>query len=191
MTNKTPLLLVVMGVSSSGKTTLAKALGNALGLRMMDGDDLHSEQSVRKMKAGIALDDEDRWPWLDRIAQYLTTSTEPSSLDAGKVVACSALKRAYRDRIRQSLRTVHFIFLDGDSELIRSRMASRQGHFMQLELLDSQLRTLERPGLDEKDVICVDTTLAVEALVAQVTAALNNSLNNSLGTTVVSHLQPH
>jgi gluconokinase len=187
MTEKTPLLLVVMGVSSSGKSTLARALGKALGLSMMDGDDLHSEQSVHKMQAGIALDDADRWPWLDRIANYLATSADPSSPEAGKVVACSALKRAYRDRIRQSLHTVYFIFLDGDSELIRSRMASRQGHFMQLELLDSQLRTLERPGLDEKDVIRVDTTLAVEALVAQVTAALHNAL----GTKVISHLQTH
>ena len=110
MTEKTPLLLVVMGVSSSGKSTLAKALGDSLSLRMMDGDDLHSEQSVHKMQAGIALDDADRWPWLDRIANYLSTSDPPDSLEAGKVVACSALKRAYRDRIRDALPEVHFCF---------------------------------------------------------------------------------
>jgi gluconokinase len=177
MTEQKPLLLVVMGVSSSGKSTLAKALADVLDLRMMDGDDLHSKESVRKMQAGIALDDADRWPWLDRIASYLASSDQPGTLEAGKVVACSALKRAYRDRIRGALPDVHFIFLDGDSELIRSRMASRQGHFMQLELLDSQLRTLERPAPDEHDVIRVDTALSVAQIVKEVTAALHAKHN--------------
>ena len=131
------------------------------------------------MWSGFALDDSDRWPWLDRIASYLASnshssqSCETSQTETGKVVACSALKRAYRDRIRSALPNLHFIFLDGDSELIRSRMASRKGHFMQLELLDSQLRTLERPTPDEADVIRVNTALPVPQIVAQVTAALH------------------
>ena len=187
MKEKLPLLLVVMGVSGSGKSTLAKALGGTLGLHMVDGDDLHCAESVTKMQAGIALDDADRWPWLDRIASYLSASTARSGDQPGKVVACSALKRAYRDRIRVALPEVHFIFLDGDSELIRSRMALRQGHFMRLELLDSQLRTLERPAIDEKNVTFVDTKYSVEQLVAQVTAALRGPSHPAIATHLPSN----
>ena len=166
-------LLVVMGVSGSGKSTVAQALGAALGLNMADGDDLHSAQSVSKMQAGMALDDADRWPWLDRIADYLAAPNTQAEHGQGKVVACSALKRADRDRIRSQVPGVRFVFLDGDCELIRSRMALRQGHFMQLELLDSQLRTLERPTPDEKDVLRIETGLPVEQLIAQVKTMLS------------------
>ena len=172
MKNKTPLLLVVMGVSGCGKSTLAKAISVALNLRMVDGDDLHSTQSIVKMQAGIALDDADRWPWLDRIANYLASGAIQDNSEPGRVIACSALKRSYRDRIRKQLAGLRFIFLDGDDALIRSRMAARTGHFMQLELLDSQLSTLERPGADETDVISLNMMYPVDNLVAQVIAAL-------------------
>ena len=172
MKNKIPLLLVVMGVSGCGKSTLAKAISVALNLRMVDGDDLHSTQSIVKMQAGIALDDADRWPWLDRIANYLASGATQDNSEPGRVIACSALKRSYRDRIRKQLAGLRFIFLDGDDALIRSRMAARTGHFMQLELLDSQLRTLERPGADETDVISLNMMYPVDNLVAQVIAAL-------------------
>lgn len=168
VTGKVPLLLLVMGVSGSGKTTLASALGAALGLHMIDGDDLHSAENVAKMQSGIALDDADRWPWLDRIADYLGSNALPGGFEQGKVVACSALKRAYRDRIRHAQPGVRFIFLDGASELIRGRMALRQGHFMQLDMLESQLRTLERPAADEVDVVTLNTSESVDSLVAQV-----------------------
>ena len=172
MIKKTPLLLVVMGVSGSGKSTFSNAISTALGLSFVDRDDLHCAKSVHKMQAGIALDDADRWPWLDRITNYLGAGDMQNQQEPGRIVACSALKRAYRDRIRQTVADVRFIFLDGDSELIRSRTASRTGHFMQPELLDSQLHTLERPAADEKDVICVNTVNPVDQLVVQVIEAL-------------------
>jgi gluconokinase len=172
MSANTPLLLVVMGVSGCGKSTFSKALGEAFGLVYVDGDDLHSPDSVAKMKAGIALEDADRWPWLDRIAKFLLAGSYPNGAARGKVVACSALKRAYRDRIRQGLPGVRFIFLDGSDELIRSRMALRTGHFMQPDLLASQLRTLERPTADEQDVLTVNTARPVEQLLQEVAAML-------------------
>jgi gluconokinase len=172
MSKKAPLLLVVMGVSGCGKSTFSKAVSTALGLSLMDGDDLHSAESVTKMQAGIALDDADRWPWLDQIGNYLVGGDRQNHQAPGRVVACSALKRVYRDRIRQSVDGVHFVFLDGDDELIRSRMAARTGHFMQLDMLDSQLRTLERPAVDEKNIICVNIVHPIDQLVAQVIAAL-------------------
>jgi len=125
------LQVVVMGVSGCGKTTLSRALGQALGLDVVDGDDLHLPQSVAKMRAGQPLQDE----------------------AAGCVVACSALKRAYRDRIRAACPQVVFLFLDGAREPLLQRMQQRQGHYMPVALLDSQLATLERPGPDEPDVV--------------------------------------
>ncbi|MEO7338551.1 MAG: gluconokinase [Caldimonas sp.] len=141
--------VVVMGVSGCGKSTVAAGIATSLGLRYIDGDDLHSPESVARMRAGIALQDEDRWPWLDRIAAALA---DPTSAPVGTVVACSALKRSYRDRIRAGAPAVRFVFLDGPAELIRERMAARAGHYMPGALLESQLRTLEPPGTDETDV---------------------------------------
>ena len=167
------LLLVIMGVSGCGKSTFASSIGTALALQMVEGDDLHTPENVAKMQSGIALTDLDRWPWLDRITAAL--GQHPHKDMHGRVVACSALKRAYRDRIRQGLPGVRFVFLDGDSELIRGRMAARTGHFMQLELLDSQLRTLERPSPDETDVLTICIDQAVDQMVATATAALRRA----------------
>jgi gluconokinase len=172
MSTSQALQLVIMGVSGCGKSTFAKAISDTLHLSLMDGDDLHSPQSVAKMQAGIPLEDTDRWPWLDRIGNYLANPLGTASLEHGRVVACSALKLAYRAHIRRLAPNVRFIFLDGDSELIRSRMAARAGHFMQLGLLDSQLRTLERPTVQEQDVLTVDTAHSVEDLLAFVIPAL-------------------
>ncbi len=187
MVQNAATLLVVMGVSGSGKSTFTKAISEALELSSKDGDALHSLESVAKMQAGFALDDADRWPWLDRVALYLAEGEKQNAYERGRVVACSALKRAYRDRIRRSLPRVQFIFLDGDKALIHSRMAARTGHFMQPGLLDSQLRTLERPGVDEHDVITLDAALAIDQLVRQVMSAL--SLQRS--SDILGHLQPH
>ena len=164
------LQLIVMGVSGCGKSTVSQAVGKKLGLEVADGDDFHSAESRAKMHSGIALEDADRWPWLDRIAQHLTT--HPTHSPAGKIVACSALKLAYRNQIRATVPDLLFIFLDGSSDLIRERMAKRQGHFMQLSLLDSQLRTLEKPTSDEKDVMAINIDNSIEKIVSQITFAL-------------------
>ncbi len=166
------LRVIVMGVSGCGKSTVAAGVAQALGLTMIDGDDLHLSQSVAKMRAGIALDDADRWPWLDRIGQRLLTPTGAES-GRGCVIACSALKRAYRDRLRSAAAPIHFVFLEGDVTLIAERMARRTGHYMQPELLASQFRTLERPGADETDVLRLDISQAIPELVTQAVAALN------------------
>lgn len=172
----TPTLrLIVMGVSGCGKSTLAAALGDRLGLDMVDGDDLHLPASVDKMRAGIALEDADRWPWLDRIGAYLSQAGAP-----GRVVACSALKRVYRDRIRAQAGDVCFVFLDGDFALIDQRMRQRVGHYMQPGLLDSQFHTLEKPQADETDVIRLPITEPVQDMVQQALMALQARASSGL-----------
>lgn len=173
--NHMPLRLIVMGVSGCGKSTMASALGERLGLEMVDGDDLHLPESVAKMRSGIALQDADRWPWLDRIGHYLAQAQEP-----GRVVACSALKRVYRERIREQAGDVCFVFLDGDFDLIEQRMRQRVGHYMQPGLLDSQFRTLEKPQADETDVIRLPITEPVQDMVAQALQALHSRLHPAL-----------
>jgi carbohydrate kinase (thermoresistant glucokinase family) len=156
-----------MGVSGCGKTTLTQALGAALGMRSVDGDDLHLPESVRKMSAGIALTDEDRWPWLERVADSLHSKRE-SDPSEGCVVACSALRRAYRDHLRERVPGLRFVFLDGNAALLHQRMAQRAGHFMQLQLLESQLNTLERPAADETDTLSLRADQPLADLVTQV-----------------------
>ena len=167
-----PLRIVVMGVSGSGKSTLAEGLSNSLGLRMKDGDELHLPESVAKMSAGIALEDADRWPWLDRIANYLAHDEQSPVGTAGAIVSCSALKRVYRDRIRQQAGPLIFLFLDGQPELIKQRLQDRKGHYMQAGLLVSQLHTLERPSADETDVIALSINQAVSDLLENAMAKL-------------------
>ncbi|MEP6740149.1 MAG: gluconokinase [Caldimonas sp.] len=147
---KERIAVVVMGVSGSGKSTIAVGIASALGLHFIDGDSLHTPASVAKMRAGTPLQDEDRWPWLDRIGASLA---DAARWPPGLVVACSALKRAYRDRIRGATPGVRFVFLDGSADLIGARMAERAGHYMPSTLLASQLGTLEVPGDDEPDVL--------------------------------------
>jgi carbohydrate kinase (thermoresistant glucokinase family) len=169
--------IIVMGVSGSGKSTLAQNLSQTLQLRMKDGDELHLPESVAKMSAGIALNDADRWPWLDRIAQYLLDETSENG--PGGIVACSALKKIYRDRIRQQAGPVVFLFLEGPPDLIRKRMQQRVGHYMQPGLLDSQLQTLEKPTTEEIDVISLDIDQPVDQIVRQALSALKATAVNA------------
>jgi gluconokinase len=160
----TRLAIVVMGVSGSGKSTVGAAVAATLGLPFIDGDTLHSAKSVAKMRAGTPLQDEDRWPWLDRIGAKLADAAQ---WPLGMVIACSALRRSYRDRIRAAAPDVRFVFLAGTKALIDARMAHRSGHYMPGTLLDSQLRTLEVPGPDETDVHRLDIDLPVDDIVAR------------------------
>ena len=173
-----PLALVVMGVSGCGKSTFAKALSQALNLDFMDGDDLHSPQNVAKMQAGIALVDADRWPWLERIGNYVAGAKQHLNNNKGRVVACSALRLAYRDQIRRVAPEVKFIFLEGDRALIGSRLAARSGHFMSPHLIDSQFSTLEKPSDKEKDVLTIPTARPVQTNLAHVLDALQHTSGN-------------
>ena len=137
--------VVVMGVSGAGKTTVGKLLAEEIGANFIDGDDLHPEANVAKMAAGRALDDADRGPWLEAIAEEFVRAGGKSL-----VVACSALKKAYREIIRRADPSVRFVFLEGPRELLAARLAARSsGHFMPPSLLQSQLDTLEPLEPDE------------------------------------------
>ena len=158
-----PLALVVMGVSGSGKSTVAAQLAERIGLPYRDGDDLHPQSNVDKMHAGTPLDDADRWPWLDRVAEALAAGAR----DGGVVVACSALRRSYRDRLRAGTGgAVRFAFLDVGFAVIEDRLKRRAHHFMPQSLLRSQFDTLERPGADEADVMTVPSDGPAEGIVA-------------------------
>jgi gluconokinase len=136
----------VMGVAGAGKTVVGSLLARALGVAYLDGDDVHPEENKRRMAQGIPLTDDDRRGWLRAIADHIAEARRASS---GLVVACSALKRAYRDVLRGADGELRFVYLTGDAGLIRQRLGQRVGHYMPATLLDSQLATLEVPGVDE------------------------------------------
>ena len=163
-----PVILIVMGVTSTGKTTIGELLAERLGAPFAEGDRYHPEANIAKMSAGTPLNDEDRWPWLDAIAADIARW---DAQDQSAVVTCSALKRSYRDRFRAASDGVRFVFLDGDEELIAGRMAERKHHFMPTSLLKSQLATLERPE-GEPDVITVCVGRTPEQIVDDVMATL-------------------
>jgi gluconokinase len=160
------LRVVIMGVAGCGKSSVGEALAQRLHISYRDGDDLHTPQAVEKMRTGIPLTDDDRWPWLDRVAGVLSD-------EAPIIVGCSALKRAYRDRIRAGASgPVRFVHLAGTRELIASRMAARTGHYMPTSLLDSQFAALEPPGPDEAVTVDIDQSLPaiVDAIQSQLGA---------------------
>lgn len=135
-----------MGVSGSGKTTVAEVLTRRLGWRFEEGDALHPEANIEKMAGGHPLTDDDRWPWLAMVAGWID-----QRLDAGEngLITCSALKRAYRDLLNRRGSGVIFVFLAGSKQTIAERLGGRQGHFMRASLLDSQFADLEAPAADE------------------------------------------
>jgi len=164
-----PAVIVVMGVSGSGKTTVAEALARRLGSDFAEGDAFHPEANVAKMRAGIPLDDLDREPWLDAIAAWIAQVR-----DSGKrcVVACSALKRAYRRRLAAGHDDVRFVYLQGDYDLVAGRLARRRGHYMPLALLRSQFDALEEPGREENPLV-VPIESSPEKIVATITTMLD------------------
>lgn len=147
-----PAVVVVMGVSGCGKSTVGKALANQLDSHFLEADDLHPPGNIKKMSGGIALTDEDRDPWLKAVRQKTLSITE-----SGKscVVACSALKKIYRDLLRETPLTTYFVHLEGSRDVLMERMQTREGHFMPPGLLDSQLDTLQDPS-GECGVVSVD-----------------------------------
>jgi gluconokinase len=150
-----------MGVSGSGKTTVGAALAQRLGVPFADADDFHPEANIAKMSAGIPLDDEDRRPWLEAIAQWLA-----SHAASGGVASCSALKRSYRDILTTSAPETFFLHLHGDRDVLASRVAARPAHFMPAALIDSQFATLEPLQADERGAT-LDVSHSIDDLVDQ------------------------
>jgi gluconokinase len=167
-TSETPCALIVMGVSGSGKSTIGEKLAQRIGWRYEDGDKFHPASNVAKMSAGQPLTDEDRWPWLRAIANEVDRVC-----DAGEhvVIACSALKRAYRDVLVHGRGDVRIIYLKGTEELIASRLALRKGHFMPPGLLASQFKTLEPPDSSENPVT-VSIDASVETIIDDIVRQL-------------------
>ncbi|MCJ2033303.1 gluconokinase [Methylobacterium sp. J-068] len=157
-----------MGVSGSGKSTVAACLAERLGWTFVDGDSFHSPEHVAKMRAGHPLDDDDRAPWLAAIGAWIDTRLQRH--EPG-VVVCSALRRAYRDVLVRRRDAVRIVYLDGDRDLIERRLAERRGHFMPATLLDTQFAILEPPA-PEEDAVSVRIDAAPEAIAATIAARL-------------------
>ena len=162
------MIVVLMGVCGCGKTTVGRPLAQELGWTFVDADDLHPRANVEKMASGMALTDEDRWPWYERIVAELQRLTRSGT---HVVLACSALKQAYRDRLARA-GELRIVYMKGDAATIEPRIGSRRGHFMPASLLASQFATLEEPP----DAIVVDVAEPVAAQVAAIARALREEL---------------
>ena len=152
-------VIIVMGVSGVGKTTVGRALAEAIGADFAEGDSYHPEENVEKMRCGQPLSDDDRWPWLDRLSAAINGWIDG---DRPVVLACSALKASYRERLCLNAGPVSFVYLHADRELIEQRLSERRGHYMPASLLESQLRTLEPPG----DTIGIDVARSLDEILA-------------------------
>lgn len=159
------MVIIVMGVTGAGKTTVGRELAASLGWRFHDADDFHPAANKAKMHAGIPLTDEDRWPWLGALRAVIEQAIRDG---AGAVVTCSALKRAYRAVLSGGLSDVRYVHLTGDPRVLQDRLASRRGHFMNPALLDSQIATLEPP----EGAIDVDVALTPGEQVAEIRRTL-------------------
>lgn len=165
-----PPLVTVMGVSGSGKTTVGAALAQRLGVPFADADDFHPAENVAKMSAGIPLDDQDRLPWLRTIGRWLAEHAA-----TGAVVSCSALRRSYRDVLREAAPAQVFVHLHGSQETVARRVAGRPGHFMPAALVESQFATLEPLDGDEHGVT-LDLDQSVDDLVAEAAGAVRSAI---------------
>ena len=160
---------ILMGVSSTGKTSVGTAVADRLGIKLIDGDDLHPRANIIKMGQGQPLNDEDRAPWLERIRDAAFSLEQKSEVG---IIVCSALKKKYRDLIREGNDSVNFLFLHGSFELELQRMKQRKGHYMKAEMLKSQFETLEIPQADEPDVIQIDIDGTFDEVVERCVNAL-------------------
>ncbi|QLB12497.1 gluconate kinase (SKI family) [Bisgaardia hudsonensis] len=155
-------VFIFMGVSSTGKTSIGTEVAKRLKMKFIDGDDLHPRANILKMSQGIPLNDEDRVPWLERINDAAFSLEQKNE---NGIIVCSALKKSYRDLIRQGNQNISFIFLHGDFDLVLQRMELRKGHFMKADMLKSQFDTLEIPQENESDVIFVDISRSFEDVI--------------------------
>ncbi|MDR3433480.1 MAG: gluconokinase [Rouxiella aceris] len=169
--------VILMGVSGTGKSTVGLALAQAMQAKFIDGDDLHPRQNIRKMASGQALNDDDRRPWLEHISDVIFSLEQKN--ESG-VLVCSALKKRYRDQLRQGNNNVRFLWLKGDYNCVLDRLRQRQGHFMPEALLQSQFAALELPAEDEVDIIAVDIAAPVATLVSQSLLLLKNHVKQDV-----------
>lgn len=174
-------IVVVMGVSGSGKTTVGGLLAEQLGCAFQDGDDLHPRENVEKMRNGTALTDADRLPWLEAIARRIDDWRERGE---GGVITCSALKRTYRNIVVSQRPEARLVYLKGTPALIRRRLRARTSHFMPVGLLDSQFAVLEEPGEDEGPIV-VDIGLAPPRIVNDILCGLGTLGGRRLGSVLV------
>lgn len=164
-------VFIVMGVSGSGKSVVASQVSQQLGTAFLDGDFLHPRANIQKMSEGHPLNDQDRQPWLRAIndAAFAMQRTQAIS-----IIVCSALKKSYRDILREGNENLNFIYLNGDFETIESRLKARKGHFFKPQMLVTQFATLEEPAADEQDVMTIDINHAVEQVVAATVTAIKS-----------------
>jgi gluconokinase len=162
-------MIVLMGVAGAGKSTVGALVAARLGVPFLDADDFHDQSNIDAMRAGIALDDRQRLPWLHRLNGVLRAHQA-----SGVVLACSALKRSYRDRLRRGAPDLRLVFLKGDKVLILERLRARKQHFMPPGLLDSQFKALEEPGSEESPIV-IDVTPPLEILMAQLPRLLRQA----------------
>jgi gluconokinase len=161
------VIAIVFGVSGAGKTTIGKLLAEQLGWRFLEADDFHPRVNIEKMRSGRPLTDEDRWPWLERLREQITYSL---AAKGNAVLACSALKRAYRERLRVS-DEVRYVFLRGNYAVIEKQLRRRRGHFMNPDLLRSQFTDLEEPGSDE-NVLTIELGRTPQEIVEEIKTRL-------------------
>lgn len=162
MTKNNKQVFILMGVSGSGKSAVAKQVSYNLDAAFLDGDFLHPKANILKMRSGTPLNDEDRFPWLDLISN---AAFAMSNINNISIIICSALKRKYRDIIRGKNENVHFIYLKGSYDVIADRLAKRKDHYQKTGMLQSQFDTLEEPTVDEKDVYTVNIEQSLEGVV--------------------------
>ena len=163
---RSPTIIVVMGVSGCGKTTVGSRLAKVCGWKFFDADEFHPAENIAKMSAGDALADADREPWLARLNQLGSGCARDGE---SAVMACSALKQAYRERLAQGIASIRFVYLRGDFAVINARMLARKDHYMKAGMLESQFAALEEP----EDAVIADIVQAPDVIVARICAALN------------------